>query len=63
MKQFSLSLVLMGAGVVESIHPPIEDIGISTYFTNLSVMGRYTPPPIKTKLKYVKNAHILKATT
>ena len=26
-------------------------------------MDRYNPPPIKTKLKYVKKAHIFKATT
>ena len=43
-----------------------EDMG--TYLSKLSiyisVMGRYKPPtPIKTKLKYVKNAHIFKATT
>ena len=37
-----------------------EDMGIY-----LSVMGRYnpTPPSIKAKLKYVKNAHIFKITT
>ena len=35
-----------------------------TYFIYLSVMGRYNPPPpIKTKLKYVKNANIFKTTT
>ena len=32
-------------------------------FIYLSVMGRYNPPPIKTKLKYVKNAHIFKFPT
>ena len=32
-----------------------EDMGIFHVFVYLSVMGRNTPPPIKTKLKYVKN--------
>ena len=40
-----------------------EDMGIFMYFIYLSVMGRYNPLPIKTKWKYVKNAHIFKATT
>ena len=39
-----------------------EDMGNFHVFIFLSVMGRYNPP-IKTKLKYVKNAHIFKATT
>ena len=40
-----------------------EDMGIFHVFIYLSVMGRYNPPPIKTKLKYVKNDHIFKTTT
>ena len=40
-----------------------EDMGILHVFIYLSVMGRYNPLSIKTKLKYVKNAHIFKATT
>ena len=41
-----------------------EDMGIYHVFIYLSVMDRYIPPsPIKTKLKYVKNAHIFKDTT
>ena len=40
-----------------------EDMGIFHVFIYLSVMCRYNPPPIKTKLKYVKNAYIFKATT
>ena len=38
---------------------------LHVFFIHLSVMGRNPPPlpPIKTKLKYVKNTHIFKATT
>ena len=32
-----------------------KDLGIVHVFIYLSVMGRYNPPPIKTKLKYVQN--------
>ena len=39
-----------------------EDMGIFHVFIYLSVMDRCNPPPIKTKLKYVKNARIYKTT-
>ena len=37
-----------------------EDMGIFHVSIYLSVIGRYDPPPLKTKLKYVKNVHIFK---
>ena len=40
-----------------------EDMAIFHRFFYLSVMSRYNPHPIKTKLKYVKNDHIFKTTT
>ena len=40
-----------------------EDMGIFYIFINLSVMDRYNPKPIKTKLKYVKYSYIFKTTT